>query len=247
MAQTVEKATSTSEAVAIRSVRKAFGARAVLNGIDLAMPGGQAVCLCGINGAGKSTLLRVVAGLLRPDEGSVQVNGFDLRQQTETAKRQLGMISHASMVYPELTALENLTFATRLYGLRDGADRAERLLVDVGLVAYRHDRAGILSRGLLQRLAIARALIHGPAVLLADEAFTGLDADACERLVAIFHRFVADGGTILMTTHDTRLGLRCCHRVVVLDKGKIALDSPTESVDATAFSDDYLAYARGAS
>ena len=234
----------TSMALSIRGVSKTFVARPVLKTVDLAMPEGQAVCLCGINGAGKSTLLRIVAGLLRPDGGTVIVNGFDMRGHTEAAKRQLGVISHASMVYPELTVFENLTFAARLYGVPDRTSRIEGLLVDTGLVPFRHDRAAILSRGLLQRLSIARALVHKPAVLLADEPFTGLDAGVSERLLAIFDQFIRAGGTILMTTHDTRLGLRCCRRVAVLDHGVLVLDAMKDEIDSDRFADDYLSYAR---
>ncbi len=238
------KNTLVGTALNVRAVRKAFVTRPVLRGVDLAVSAGQAVCLCGVNGAGKSTLLRVVAGLLRPDSGSVTIGAYDMRREPERAKRQLGMISHASLAYPELTVAENLTFAARLYGVPDRAGRIEELLTGTGLTSYRYDRAGILSRGLMQRLAIARALLHRPAVLLADEPFTGLDADASERLLAIFDRFVRDGGAILMTTHDTRLGLRCCRRVAVLDQGVLILDVEKETIDADRFADDYLSYAR---
>jgi heme exporter protein A len=233
--------------LSVCSVSKTFVARPVLRNVDLAVPGGQAVCLCGINGAGKSTLLRIIAGLLRPDGGMVTINGHDMRRSPEAAKRQFGMISHASMVYPELTVQENLTFAARLYGVPHRAERIEELLTGTELTSFRHDRAGILSRGLLQRLAIARALVHQPVVLLADEPFTGLDAGATDRLLAIFERFVRDGGTILMTTHDTRLGLRCCRRVAVLDQGVLVLDVMKERIDCERFADDYLSYARSMS
>jgi heme exporter protein A len=237
----------TSMVLDIHGVSKTFVTRPVLRGIDLAVPMGQAVCLCGINGAGKSTLLRIVAGLLRPDSGSVAINGFDIREHPEAAKRQIGVISHASMVYPELTVFENLAFAARLYGVPDRAARIEELLAGTALAPFRHDRAGILSRGLLQRLSIARALLHKPVVLLADEPFTGLDADVSERLLAIFDQFVRGGGTILMTTHDTRLGLRCCRRVTILDKGVLVMDAMKDRIDSDRFADDYLSYARSMS
>lgn len=234
----------TDVVLSVCSVSRAFVTRSVLRGVDLAIPIGQAVCLCGINGAGKSTLLRIVAGLLRPDAGTVTVNGYDVYRRPEEARRRLGMISHASMVYPELTVQENLAFAARLYGVADRAERIEELLADTALMPYRHDRAGILSRGLLQRLAIARAVVHRPVVLLADEPFTGLDSDSSERLLAICERFVREGGTILMTAHDLRLGLRCCGRVAVLDKGVLVLDAMRETIDCDRFANDYLSYAR---
>ena len=234
----------TNMALSVSSVGKTFVTRPVLRNVSLAVPAGEAVCLCGINGAGKSTLLRIVAGLLHPDNGTVAINGVDVRRRPEAARRQLGLISHASMAYPELTVRENLAFAAQLYGVADRAGRIEELLAETELAAFRHDRAGILSRGLLQRLAIARALVHKPAVLLADEPFTGLDAEATDRLVASFRRFVCAGGTILMTTHDLRLGLACCGRVAVLDQGVLILDAPKETIDSDRFVSDYLSYAR---
>jgi heme exporter protein A len=230
--------------LSVCSVSKRFVAKPVLRDVSLAVPEHQAVCLCGINGAGKSTLLRVIAGLLRPDSGEVTIHGYDVRKAPEAAKRRLGVISHAGMAYPELTVSENLLFAARLYGVPNGAERIEDLLAATELAPFRHDRAGILSRGLLQRLAIARALVHQPLVLLADEPFTGLDAGASERLLAIFDQFVRNGGTILMTTHDIRLGLRCCQRVAVLDRGVLILDAKKDDINADRFADDYLSYAR---
>ena len=234
----------TEAALSVRAVSKTFVTKPVLRGIDLVVPAGAAVCLCGINGAGKSTLLRVIAGLLRPNGGSIAIQGHEIDREPQKSRRLLGMISHASMAYPELTVRENLIFAARLYGVDRRAERIEEMLTGTGLTSYRHDRAGILSRGLLQRLAIARALLHRPAVLLADEPFTGLDAGATEDVCTIFDRFIADGGTILMTTHDLRLGLRCCRRVAVLDRGVLVLDAGKEEIDAQRFLDDYLSYAR---
>ena len=237
----------TGAALDVRSVSKTFVTKPVLRSIDVVVPAGEAVCLCGINGAGKSTLLRVIAGLLRPDSGSITIKGYEACREPEKCRRQVGMISHASMAYPELTVTENLTFAARLYAVPSRAERVEELLVGTRLTSYRHDRAGILSRGLLQRLAIARALLHRPAVLLADEPFTGLDATATEDVLTIFDQFIRGGGTILMTTHDLRLGLQSCRRVAVLDKGVLILDARREKIDAQRFLDDYLSYARSMS
>lgn len=228
----------------LRSVSKAFTTRPVLTNVSLTLRRGQAMCLYGINGAGKSTLLRIATGLLRPDTGSVLIEGRDMREHRDESKRRLGMISHASMVYSELTVLENLGFVAALHGVPNRAERIEELLAETGLNPFRYDRAGILSRGLLQRLAIARALLHGPAVLLADEPFTGLDIEASEHLIHIFDAFVQRGGTMLMTTHDTRLGLQCCDRVAVLDKGMVLLDKMKDEIDPDRFAEDYLSYAR---
>ena len=229
----------------LKSISKAFEHRPVLRNVDLAVGPGESVFLCGINGVGKSTLLRIAAGLLAPDAGAVQVCGRDMAKEPEKAKPRLGFISHKSMVYADLTVLENLLFFARLYGLADARRRADDMLNDLGLSAYRYDRAAILSRGMMQRLSIARALIHKPAVLLADEPFTGLDARASAHLASVLEGFGDAEHAVLMTTHDAAVGLQCCRRVVVLHNGGILFDSPTGNVDAVAFSKDYVAYAGG--
>jgi len=170
--------------------------------------------------------------------------GYNLRKHPEKAKPQLGVVSHKSMVYPNLTVLENLSFFATLYGIRDSTSRVEELVEDVGLFSYRYDKAGILSRGLLQRLAIARALVHRPVVLLAYEPFTGLDVEACEHLINVLANFTNNGGTIVMTIHDIKTGIRCCDRVVVLDKTQLIFDAMFSDIDTTSFAQDYLSYAR---
>jgi heme exporter protein A len=233
-------------AINIDSVSKAFGPRLVLKNINLAATGRQSVLLCGVNGAGKSTLLSIIAGLLQPDRGSVSLCGHSVEKNPETAKPQLGVILHKPMVYSELTVFENLSFFADLYGVKNSSDRINELLDQVGIYAYRYDRTAILSRGLLQRLAIARALVHSPKVLLADEPFTGLDTDACEHLISILTDFADTSGTVLMTTHDTQLGLRCCRRALVLDKASLIFDAQVSDIDTAGFSKDFVAYAGGA-
>lgn len=238
------KADDLPKAIRIAGVCKTFGQRAVLNNLSFNMDAAEAVFLCGINGAGKSTLLRIVSGILSPDSGSVKIYGHDIHRNPDTAKSQLGIISHKSMVYPDLTVSENLLFFAALYGVPDRLRRVDELLEDVALSAYRYDRAAILSRGLLQRLSIARAMVHKPSILLADEPFTGLDTQACQYLVAVFDRFTNNGGTIIMTSHDLGLALRNCGRVMVLDKGRIIFDQAKAALDIAGFSQDYLSYAR---
>jgi heme exporter protein A len=228
----------------VNSVSKSFGTRPVLKGVNLQVGRAQGVCICGVNGAGKSTLLRIISGLLEPSEGSVKLCGLEVGSEPEKTKSQLGVISHKSMLYPDLSLSENLLFFARLYSVKDSHKRVKELLEELGLASYRYDRAGILSRGMLQRLAIARAVIHRPAVLLADEPFTGLDTEACRHLVDVFGKFRADRGTLIMTSHDTRLGLQCCDRVMVLDRARIVFEAMTSEIDTDLFVQDYLAYAR---
>jgi len=230
--------------IAIASVSKAFGSKPVLTNLDLDIYKSEGICICGVNGAGKSTLLRIITGLLRPGEGVVKLCGFDVNTEPEKTKAHLGLISHKSMLYPELTIPENLHFFARLYGVKDAHNRIKKLIEDIGLSPYWYDKASVLSRGMLQRLAIARAMVHNPTVLLADEPFTGLDIQASQHLVNVLGKFQSDGGTLVMTTHNTRLALQCCGRVVVLDKGGLIFDAKTSQIDKTAFIEDYCAYAR---
>lgn len=231
-------------AIQAAMVKKSFAARPVLNGVNLNIYTQQSLCLFGVNGAGKSTLLRIIAGLLHPDQGSVHIHGYSMADEPEKTKSQLGVISHNSMVYPDLTVFENIHFFAQLYGVKNTKEQTEKSLHEVGLIPYRHDRAQILSRGLLQRLAIARALVHEPKILLADEPFTGLDTESANHLVQVMTSFTSSSGTIVMTTHDTAMGLRCCNRVVILDHGSLCFDCPTDRLNAAEFTEDYLSYAR---
>jgi heme exporter protein A len=240
-----EKLKRLSESVVdVAGVCKFFGSQVVLEDISFRLPGGQGLCICGANAAGKTTLLRIMTGLLQPDAGTVQICGFDVKTQAQQARAVLGAIFHKSMVYPQLTVLENLRFFARLYGVEDGKGHIQDLLEQIGLLPYRYDRAGVLSRGMMQRLAIARALVHKPIVLLADEPFTGLDVDASKHLVTILNNFKDEGGTIVMTTHDVNLSLQCCEHVAVLDKRKLIFKAKVCEINPDAFAKDYLLYAR---
>lgn len=230
--------------IEFKDVSKSFAVRRVLDKISFTVNRGQTLFLCGVNGAGKTTLLRIISGLLSADAGTINLCGVCLKTDPEKARQNLGVISHKSMLYPDLTVTENLSFFADLYGVQDSKSRIKALLAEAKLLSYRHDRVEILSRGLLQRLAIARALIHSPSILLADEPFTGLDADSCLHLKDTLARFAGDGGTVLMTTHETHLGLACSSRVMLLDGSRITLDRMTDEIDTDRFANNYLSYAR---
>ncbi|MHC4645986.1 MAG: heme ABC exporter ATP-binding protein CcmA [Planctomycetota bacterium] len=244
MSKRAENSCFDGPVIEITSVTKTFGSRPVLKSIDLQVTSGSGICICGVNGAGKSTLLGIIAGLLKPPQGSVKICGFDLNAEPEKTKSKIGLISHKSILYPELTTSENLLFFARLYGVKNRQKRVEELLEDIGLSSYTYDRTSVLSRGMLQRLSIARAMVHRPAVLLADEPFTGLDMEAGKHLISVLTRFRADGGTLVMTTHDTSMALKCCDRVLVLDGCRFVFDAQASQIDADAFEQDYLLYAR---
>ena len=202
---------------------KEFGFRRVLDGLSLEVATGTSLALLGPNGAGKTTLLRILATLARPTSGRVEVNGLDARGRHQTAIRaRIGVISHQTFLYDGLTALENLTFFARQYGVADARERAGALLAEFGLWERRDDRTGTFSRGMQQRLTIARALLHDPEILFLDEPFTGLDPAASRLLRALLERLRGSGRTLVMTTHDVAEGLALGDRWAILAGGVLA-------------------------
>jgi ABC-type multidrug transport system ATPase subunit len=222
-------------AVELRRVRVILAEQPVLRGIDLAVHRGAKLALVGPNGAGKSTLLRVVAGLLRPTGGEVVVGGRAMANDSWYARRAVGMVAHQSMLHPELTARENLLTYGRLYGLDRLGERVAAGLERVGLAARADARVATLSRGMVQRLALARALLHEPSVLLLDEAETGLDVRAHDLLVE------ALGGTLtaILATHDLAYVAEVADEVVFLARGRIVGRCPTSGHSPAELRDRY--------
>jgi heme ABC exporter ATP-binding subunit CcmA len=212
--------------LAARGLRRAFGRVRVLHDVDLILAPGEALAVAGPNGAGKSTLLRLLAGLMRPSAGEVRVLGRVLAGGDPDARRAVGLLSHHSLLYDDLTLVENLAFAARLYGLPHPADTARSALEAAGLAARAHDTPRQLSRGLLQRAAIARALLHRPRVLLLDEPFTALDAGSAERLGEELRARRAEGLGLVIVTHHLAEIWDVATRVAVLVEGRWVCDEP---------------------
>jgi heme exporter protein A len=210
-------------AVSIRGLQRRFGAASVLRRLDLEVERGQCVALFGANGAGKSTLLRTLAGLLRADDGTVEIFGKPLPADA-ALRRRIGYLGHEPFLYRDLDARENLAYYARLFDVRD-ASRIETLLDEVGLTRSAERRVGTYSRGMLQRLGLARAILHKPELLLLDEPLTGLDPQGGELLAVILARLVASGVTVLMATHDIDRALTSATRAVVVARGRVAWDS----------------------
>ncbi|MCS7088265.1 MAG: heme ABC exporter ATP-binding protein CcmA [Thermoflexales bacterium] len=202
---------------------KRYGLRPVLRGVSLQVARGEFVAVLGANGAGKTTLLRILATLTRPDAGALWIGGVDALRHPERVRQQIGLVSHHSLVYGELTAAENLRFYGWLYGLRGDAleRRIEEALRQMDLWSRRHDRARTFSRGMTQRLTIARALLHDPAVLLLDEPFTGLDQGAAATLSSLLREAALEGRAVIMTTHEIHRGLEGVTRALILRDGQI--------------------------
>jgi heme exporter protein A len=230
-------------AIEADGIEFSFGASRVLRGVTLRVERGAALAVFGPNGAGKTTLLKILAGLLKPDVGKVRVEGVEPRQDPVGFRRLIGVISHQPYVYPQLTGRENLEFYGRLYGLDDPKSEARRMLEEMGLTEVADRAASAYSRGMLQRLAIGRALLHSPQVLLLDEPFTGLDYQAREMLEALLGTLRDGRRTVLMTSHDIDTGLALADRAAVLARGSIVLERSTAGLDRAEFVAGYRAAA----
>jgi heme exporter protein A len=219
--------------IEVRGLTKIFGVNAVLRGLDLDIARGEFLTLLGPNGSGKSTLLRILGALARPSGGTVKIGGWELPAEAAYVRAQLGIVSHWPLLYDTLTAEENLLFFARLYNLpaSERRDRIEAVLRRVGLWKRARDVVQTYSRGMQQRLAIARAILHDPAVLLLDEPYTGLDQDAAALLDELLREVAVEGRTVIMTTHDLRRGHALAHRVAILSRGKIAFNQPCSAID----------------
>ena len=222
-------------------VTKVYGLRPVLRGVDLSVGAGEFLALFGPNGAGKTTLLRIISSLARPTTGVVRIAGWELPKHAEMARGLLGVVSHQPLLYGDLSAEENLRFYARMYALDASAreGRLREVLEQVGLAKRASDLVRTFSRGMQQRLAIARAILHDPPVLLFDEPYTGLDQDAAHTLDGVLRSVVAQGRTVIMTTHDLLRGVQMADRVAILSKGVIAYDEKGASLDAVRFAQTY--------
>lgn len=227
-----------AQAVEVRSVKRRFGAAPVLRGIDLDAARGECIAIFGPNGAGKSTLLRTLAGLLRADSGTVKLFGRALPADG-ALRRRIGYLGHDAFLYRDLDARENLEYYGRLYGVKDSA-RIDELLAKVGLAQTGDRRVGGFSRGMQQRLGLARALLHEPELLLLDEPLTGLDPEGAALLSALMRDLRPRGVTVMMATHDIERALESATRAVVVGRGRIVWDSgPGAAPDAARMAQRY--------
>lgn len=212
--------------IEIDNLVKEFGRKRVINGVDLNVEKGDFLVVLGPNGAGKTTLIKLISTLLRASSGSIKIDGFDVREDGVEARRRIGVLGHAPYLYDELSAFENLRFYARMYGVSLGHGDIRDLLSRVKLAHRMNDLVGTYSRGMKQRLAIARAIIHKPKVLLLDEPYTGLDLNGQRLLSEMLREFKKQDITIVMVTHDVESGYEMGGRLAVMIEGKIAADYP---------------------
>ena len=217
--------------IQVRKLVKRFGPKVVLRGVDFEVEQGEFVVLLGPNGAGKTTFLRILASLARPTMGEVWIAGYRIPQQAALVRRSVGVISHQPLLYGDLTAEENLIFYGRLYDLHTLNQRVDQVLSLVGLNVQRRDLVRRFSRGMQQRLAIARAILHDPELLLLDEPHTGLDQEAASMLDVVLKEVAAKGRTVVMTTHDLARAADLGTRVDILSRGLIVTSRERSQLD----------------
>lgn len=229
---------TTDLALEVRDLSRTFGARKALDGVSFELPRGAFLSIFGPNGAGKTTLLKVLSTLTSPAKGTAKVMGLDVVADAVELRERIGFISHNPLLYPDLTAEENLQFFAELYCLDEPDKRIKELLRAVELDHRRLDAVRTFSRGMTQRLSIARSLLHQPDVIFLDEPYSGLDPHAMDILDSLIAQ-VRDQHTFVMISHDLQKGLELCSHALILAKGKVVLFEEKDDIDPDVFADTY--------
>jgi len=207
-----------------KDIKKSFGRLKVLNGINVTINQGDIYILFGSNGVGKTTFVKILSTIILPDSGNLSLFGETIKRRSKDIKARIGFMSHESYLYKELTAFENLNFYANLFSIKDKKERIEGLLKEVGLFHRLHDRVGTFSRGMKQRLSLARAILHSPDIIFMDEPYTGLDLKAQEILNRIIISLNQNGKTFFLITHDVGKGFEIANRSGILSKGQIVYE-----------------------
>ncbi len=219
--------------ITVKKLVKRFGLKTVLRGVDFEVQPGEFIALLGPNGAGKTTFLRIMASLSRPSLGEVSIAGYKLPHESAQVRARLGVVSHLPLLYGDLTAEENIRFYARMYNIANIEARLTEVLEMVGLESRRRDLVRTFSRGMQQRLAIGRAVLHDPDVILFDEPYTGLDQDASAMLDDVLKTVAAQGRTVVMTSHDLARAEGLATRFDILSRGVIAASAARKELKKT--------------
>ena len=223
-----------ANAIETKKLTKVFGDRKALDKVSIEVPEGAFLSIFGPNGAGKTTLVRTLATLSRATSGTALVAGFDAKEEPDKVREHIGLISHNPMLYPDLTAMENLMFTAQLYGVVNAEERVRELLRAVELDHRRFDVVRTFSRGMTQRLSIARALMNDPDVVFLDEPYAGLDPHAVEIFDGLIEQ-LREGRTFIMVSHDLQKGFDVCTHALVLARGRVVSYAPKEDIDFEQF------------
>jgi heme exporter protein A len=228
---------TSSELLVAASVTRRFGHRLAVDNVGFSLRAGECLALFGPNGAGKTTLLRLLGGLLKPDEGTVSLMGTAIADNTSLRAR-IGIISHRTMLYPALSAQENLEFAGRLYGVGNARQVAGDVLGRMGIERV-NAPVRLLSRGMQQRVSIARAIVNSPVLLLADEPYTGLDDAGAQALTKLLLELKRDGAGLVLVTHQLNEGLELADHVAVMVEGGFARYQSSAEVNRSEYASQY--------
>ena len=224
--------------VATENLTRNFGRRRAVDDVSVSVGAGEALAIFGPNGAGKTTLLRMLGGILRPTSGRARVGGVYLPGGSQV-RRRIGIVSHHSLLYDTLTARENVEFAARLYGVLDPAAKTERALASMQILDRADTPVRSLSRGMRQRVSVARATVHDPGVVLADEPFTGLDVIGSKALSALLNELKSRGAALVLVTHNVEEGLSLATHAAVMNRGRLVRTEPSAGMDSAAFARQY--------
>ena len=230
-------------AIEAKGLSKSFGGLFALKSIDLNIHEGKCVALFGPNGAGKTTLIKVLTTLSRAADGEVFIAGEDIKKNAVIVRRKIGVVSHQTFLYDNLTAYENLKFYGKMYDVPDLEQRIKDVIAKVGLENRLQDRVGIFSRGMQQRLSIARAILHDPPIMLLDEPETGLDEHARSTLSKLLKTLIAGNRTVLLTTHNLEWGFELADQVAILFKGQIVYEDSKQNLELTTLRETYNNFA----
>jgi heme exporter protein A len=233
--------------IEIKKLTKQADNKLILRGVDLSIQKGETVAILGPNGAGKSTLLKVLAGLIKPTSGTVKMNGLDLKKNHLEIRKTMGYLPHSSLLYDHYSPLENLVFFGQIYGVKNAEKRAIELVKEVGLSFFLNEPVKNFSRGMIQRIAIARAIVHDPEILLLDEPHTGLDQGAIAILNNVILSMKEKGTTTLMVTHDFKQAAEICDRIIIVKNGRIVDDFKLEDQALHVLSEKYELQVEGVS
>jgi heme exporter protein A len=233
--------------IEVKNLTKQADNKLILRGVDLSVKKGETVAILGPNGAGKSTLLKVLATLIKPTSGIVKINGLDLKKDHIKIKKQLGYLPHSCLLYDQYSPLENLVFYGNLYGVKNVEERAVELVKAVGLSFFLNEPVKNFSRGMIQRIAIARAIVHEPEILLLDEPHTGLDQGAISILNHVILGMKEKGTTTLMVTHDFKQAAEICDRIIIVKNGKMVDDFKIEDQAIKVVAEKYEQQVEGIS
>jgi len=232
--------------IEVEGLGKSFGNHRALTGINLKVGSGERVTVFGPNGAGKTTLIKVLSTLMKPSTGTVRLDGSDITKAPSEVRRKIGLVAHQTFLYDDLTVYENLKFYGKMYDVPNLEEQIHDVVRWVRLEARLHDRVGTLSRGMQQRISIARTVIHNPSIVLLDEPEVGLDPHAIVMVREVLDSLSSGERTVVMTTHNLEQGIEMSDRVVILDKGRIVYQEHKDRINIATFRETYDRYTESA-